>query len=219
MKRVRDYRLLPLGSEVRLLFIRPVAGRSIEFLPDPRLVRHDRQMAARAGVYRFALGAPKPFRNNDIPPMVSTYRLSDTVDFSGKGAGWFYAAEGWSSPEDWGCWTIGKEARIVMRISEYIGQELTLNMTYGALANQKKPCQKVAITGNGHAIATQEICLADNGGSPTPHSYRLPVGVVSADGLLEIRIITPDATSPKHLGINGDSRILGVGLKTLQIVE
>jgi len=219
LKRVRDYKLLPIGSEVRLLFIRPVAGRSIEFLPDPRLVRHDRQMAAQAGVYRFALGVPKPFRNNDIPRIVSTYRLSDIVDFSGKGDGWLYAAEGWSGPEDWGRWSLGEEARIVMRISGYIGQELTLNMTYVALANQKQPCQKVSITGNGYAIATQGICLADDGGAPTPHRYRLPVGLVSADGLLEIRIETPDAISPKHLGINEDSSILAVGLKTLQIVE
>ena len=219
LKRVRDYKLLPIGSELRLLFIRPITGRSIEFLPDPRLVRHDRQIAAQAGVYRFALGVPKPFRNNDIPRIVSTYRLSDTVDFSGKGDGWLYATEGWSAPEGWGRWSLGEEARIVMRISGYIGQELTLNLTYVTLANQKQPCQKVAITGNGYAIATQEICLADDGCAPTPRRYRLPVGSVSADGLLEIRIKTPDATSPKHLGINGDSRILGVGLKTLQIVE
>jgi Domain of unknown function (DUF7024) len=219
LKWVRDYLMLPIGSEVRLLFTRPVAGRSIEFLPDPRLVRHDRQMAAQAGVYRFALGAPKPLRNNDIPRIVSTYRLSDIVDFSGKGDGGFYAAEGWSGPEDWGRWSLGEEARIVMRISGYIGQELTLNLTYVALANQKQPCQKVAITGNGYTIATQEICLADNGGAPTPHRYRLPAGLVSADGLLEIRIKTPDAITPKQLGINEDPRILGVGLKTLQIVE
>src|SRR5262245_42859488 len=118
LRRFRDYRLRPKGSELRLLFIRPVAGRSVELLPDRRLVRQDQQMAAQAGVYRFALGLPKPFRNNDIPPMVSTYRSSDIVDFSGKGDGWFYAAE--------------------------------------------------VITGNGCAIATQEIRLADDVAAPTP---------------------------------------------------
>jgi hypothetical protein len=219
LKRVHDYKMLSKGSEVRLVFIRPVAGRSIEFLPDPRLVRHDRQMAAQAGVYSFALGALKPFRKYDIPRIVSTYRLGDIVDFSGKGDGWLYATEGWSGPEDWGRWSLGKEARIVMRIPGYMGQELTLNLTYVALADQKQPCQKVSITGNGHTIATQEVCLTDYGGVPTPRQYRLPVGLVSADGLLEIRIKTPDAISPKQLGINEDPRIMGVGLAKLQIVE
>jgi hypothetical protein len=220
LKLFREYRLWPVGSEVRLLFIRPVAGRVIEFLPDPRLVRIDQHMAARAGVSSFALGAPKPFRNNDIPPMVSTYRLSDTVDFSVKGDGWLYAAEEWSGPEDWGRWSLGrKEALIVMRISGYRGQELTLNLTYGVMAHQERPCQKVAITGNGHALATQEICLADDGGTPKTRRYRLPLGLVSADGLLEIRIKTPGAISPRHLGVSDDTRVLGVGLKTLQIVE
>jgi hypothetical protein len=220
MKRGYEYRTLPIGSEIRLLFIRPVAGHSIEFLPDPRLVRQDQHVAALAGVYRFALGAPKPFRNTDFPTIVSTYRLSDIVDFSRKGEGWLYAEEGWASPEDWGRWSQGKEARIVMRISGYIGQELALNLTYSrALWSQKQPCQKVAITGNGYAIATQEICMADDGGAPRIHRYRLPVGSVSADGLLEIRIKTPDAITPKHLGISDDTRLLGVGLMTLQIVE
>gem|GEM_PF-949448 len=219
LKHIHDYRLLPVGSAVRLLFVRPVAGRSIEVLPNPIIVRYDRQMAARAGVYHFALGAPKPFRNNDLPPMVSTYRLSDIVDFSGKGAGFLYAAEGWSIPEDWGCWTEGKEARIVMRISGHTGPELTLNMTYWGIWGQKQPCQKVTFTGNGYAIATQEVCPGNNGGEATTHSYRLPAGLVSADGLLDIRIKTPDATTPKQLGLNEDPRVLGVGLKTLQIVE
>jgi hypothetical protein len=220
LKRISDYKLLPLGSEVRLLFIRPVAGREIEFLPDPRLVRRDQQMVAQAGVYRFALGLPKPFRNNGIPRIVSTYRLSDTIDFSGKGDGWFYAAEGWNDPEDWGRWSEGEEAWIVMRISGYIGQELTLNMTYGALVHPRQPCQTVALTGNGYAIATQEICLADGSNvAQTPHRYKLPEGVVSADGLLEIRIKTPDAISLKEFGVNQDPRKFGVGLKTLQIVE
>jgi hypothetical protein len=215
----RDYRLWPIGSEVRLLFIRPVAGRSVEFLPDPRLARIDRHLAARAGVYRFALGLPNPFRKKDIPRIVSPYRMSDIVDFSAKGDGWLYAAEGWSGPEDWGRWSLGGGARIDMRISGHTGQELTLNLTYGALAHPERPCQKVAITGNGHAIATQEICLADNGGAPAPHSYRLPAGLVSADGLLEIHIKTPGAISPMRLGMSDDTRTLGVGVKTLQIVE
>lgn len=219
LKRLRDYRLLSIGSNVRLLFIRPVTGRSIEFFPDPSLTRQDLQMAARAGVYRFALGVPKPFRNSDIPPIASTYQLRDIVDFSVNGNGSIYVDEGWSHPEVWGRWSLGDEARILMHISGYNGQELTLNMTYAAMVRSENKCQKVVLTGNGHTIATQELCLADGSHIPTLHSFRLPRGVVAQDGLLEIRIKTPDAITPKELGINEDTRILGVGLKTLQIDE
>ena len=51
----------------------------------------------------------------------------------------------------------------------------------------------MAFTGNGYAIAIQEICLADDGGVATKQRYRPPAGLVSADSLLEIRIKTPDA--------------------------
>ena len=65
LKRVRDYRLLPMNWGVRLLFIRPAVGRSVEFLPDQRLTRHAGPLSAQIGTYRFALGALKPFRQLD----------------------------------------------------------------------------------------------------------------------------------------------------------
>lgn len=101
----------------------------------------------------------------------------------------------------------------------YTGKELKLELTFGVLVHQKQPCQRVRITGNGRDIASQEICLEGDGGVPMLRRYILPVGTVSKDGLLELRIATPDATSPKRLGISDDARKLGVGLKTLRLYE
>lgn len=94
-----------------------------------------------------------------------------------------------------------------------------MELTFGVLVHQKQPCQRVRITGNGRDIASQEICLEGDGGVPMLRRYILPVGTVSKDGLLELRIATPDATSPKRLGISDDARKLGVGLKTLRLYE
>lgn len=219
LKRVRDFRVLPLGSNVRLLFIRPISGQTIEFIPDPRLVRYEAQMVVYAGAYDFALGLPKPFRDEVAPEMVSIYRLGDRIDFSRDGRGRFYAGAGWSDPEDWGRWSVNGEARIDMRIAKYTGRPLTLELIYGALVAPRQPCQTIVVWTNGHELSRQEVCLGGEGNVPRPYRYMLPAGLVSADGMLAIRIGTPDAVSPKYLGMNDDSRMLGVGLETLRLYE
>ena len=220
MKKVRDFRLLPMASRVRLLFIRPISGRNIEFMPDSRLVRDDAQMTAYGGEYFFALGWPKPFRGNTLPKMATAYRLGEVVDFSCQGSGQFYASEGWSHQEDWGRWSENEGGRIDLRIANYNGQQLTLEIEYGALVHPRQPCQRVEIAGDGgRVIAKQEFCLSSGGNLPKLYRYSLPAGMVLADGLLTMFIKTPDAISPKQLGMSEDSRILGVGLKTLRLFE
>jgi hypothetical protein len=219
LKRVRDYRLLPLGSDIRLLFIRPISGQSIEFTPDKRLVRHDGQISAYGGEYGFALGLPMPFRKNVAHQMAAGYRIGDVVDFSTSGNSQIYSSEGWSYPEDWGRWSMNKEARLVMRISEYTGRQLMLELTYGALVHKDWPCQKVVISGNGRTIGSQDICLESNGGVPKPYLYTLPEKLLAPEGELDVRISTPNSVSPRQLGINDDPRVLGIGLKTLRIFE
>lgn len=64
---VRDYRLLPMSWGVRLLFIRPVVGHSLEFYPDQKLTRSPGPLSTQLGTYRFTLGALKPFRQARSP--------------------------------------------------------------------------------------------------------------------------------------------------------
>jgi hypothetical protein len=59
LKPVRDYRLLPMVWGVRLLFIRPVVGRYVEFLPDQKLTQHTETLSVQLGIYHFALGVLK----------------------------------------------------------------------------------------------------------------------------------------------------------------
>lgn len=218
LQRVRNYRLLPKGSDVRLLFIRPVTGRIVELLPDSQIVRQDTQMAAHTGTYHFTLGAPKPFRKDNAPLIVSQYRLGDTIDFSSRGNGSLYAANGWSHPEDWGCWSLNQEAHIVMQIDEALHEPKILELELGALVHPKQPCQRLSLSANGQIVSNQKLCLEDNVGQPQLYRYNLPSGpYLKKGGKLDIRIHTPDAISPTRLGLNDDKRVLGVGLKTLRV--
>ena len=62
LKSVRDYRLLPMPWGVRLLFIRPVIGHSMEFFPDRKLTQQAGPLSAQLGAYRFAFCTLKPVR-------------------------------------------------------------------------------------------------------------------------------------------------------------
>lgn len=62
LKPVRDYRLLPMPWGVRLLFIRPIIGHSMEFFPDRKLTQQAEPLSAQIGAYRFAFCALKSVR-------------------------------------------------------------------------------------------------------------------------------------------------------------
>lgn len=217
LKRTRDFRLLPMGENVRLVFIRPVVGNEIKFTADHRLVRFGPFLDTYVGTYHFSLGLPKPFREKQSVEMISGYRLGDRLEFSRHGAGHFYVGDGWSGAEDWGRWSVGKKARIEMRLSKNLSEPLTLEFTLGALVHPKQPCQRVRVLANGSELGVEEICLNNDGNALKSFIYVLPGNLISSDRRLTIELVTPDAFSQKELGINDDERIIGVGLKSLRI--
>jgi hypothetical protein len=62
---VRDYRVLPAPWGIRVLFIRPVHAKVVQFQPDERLKGRPSRWAA--GSYHFAIGIPGWFRNEPAP--------------------------------------------------------------------------------------------------------------------------------------------------------
>lgn len=218
LKRVRDYRLLPMDLGMRLLFIRPVAGHSVEFIPDQRLVRHAGPLGAQLGTYRFAFGALKPFRQHTQHQIVIDYRLGELIEFSQQGNGGLYTTQGWSGPEAWGRWSINEAATIEMRVVNVPNQALELEFNMGAFVNGAHPCQEVGIVVNKKEIARQKVCAGNGGEHPSPYKFKLNQELLRSDGIINIRLVTPDSISPKKLGMSSDDRVLGVGIRTLKLV-
>lgn len=55
LRYIRDYHVLPIDQGIRVLFIRPVQGKTLVFLPDPRL-SSENSLAPQIGTYGFSLG-------------------------------------------------------------------------------------------------------------------------------------------------------------------
>jgi hypothetical protein len=219
LTRVRDYRLLPMSWGARLVFIRPVSGRTIEFIPDPKLNHQAGILTTRIGNYSITLGALKPFRKPVEHRIVTDYRLGEVIEFSQQGNGILYASQGWSGPEAWGRWSINDVAVIQMRLSDANISALKLTLVMGVFVNAAHPCQEVSIIFNEKKIAQQPLCQGNGGGKPSPYKFNLPREFLKTNGEIIIRLITPNSISPKKLGISSDDRVLGVGIKSLVISQ
>jgi hypothetical protein len=66
---------------------------------------------------------------------------------------------------------------------------------------------------NGQQIAEWKI---DEMGE---YTAEIPVNTIGADGLLTLEFVTENAVSPKELGVNADSRTLGIACYELLMTE
>jgi hypothetical protein len=217
LKMVPDYRLLPMKLGVRLIFIRPVLGRSVKLFPDKRLIRHSSRLGAQIGNYRFALGALKPFRQLVHPEIVIDYHVGEIINFSQKGSGELYTTQGWSSPEEWGRWSVNDGAGIQMRLTDHADNRLVLELFMSAFVSKSHPCQEIGVTVNERELARKPLCIGKGGETPSTYKFLIPRELLRPDGKINIRLDTPDSISPKTLRINADDRVLGVGVRSLKL--
>ena len=216
----RDYRLLEHGGDIRILFIRPVQGHTLELLPDARLQLHNQQLNAQWANYHFYLGLPAFTNPPSSAAVPAAYRLNQVIDFSNQGISQFYIAKGFSIPESLGRWTMGESALVDLRVMNLAPEKKAqLALRYKALVTSNKPCQQVIIRLNQQPIGSNRLCLENQGDQVQVYRYDIPLGAIGKEGLVQIQIDTPDAVSPRQLKINDDERKLGVFLQTLVMTQ
>jgi len=220
LKLYRDFRLLEHGADIRILFIRPVQGRTLELLPDRRIKAHDEQLNAQWGSYRFALGLPAFNQHLQAQQVLPAYRISQVIDFSNQGVSHFYINKGFSIPESQGRWTINGQALLDLRVMNLLPEKKAqLMLTFKALLASSKPCQQVTTVLNGQTIGSNRLCLDNQGDKSQVYRYDIPTGAIGKDGLVQIEIATPDSVAPRQLNINSDERKLGIFLETLSMTQ
>ena len=120
--------------------------------------------------------------------------------------------EGFSGPESSGTWTEGTEAMLAFRFDRPVTSDLQLVIEGRCLVNEKHQ-QRLIIQVNGQTLS--EMTLSAQ--SPSPGPVIIPRALVGETGILKVTLGTPDAITPKELGINEDSRRLGISIKSVVI--
>ena len=152
-----------------------------------------------------------------VTDLLPDYHLGGVIDFSQNGSGDLYAMQGWLDSETWGRWSINGEAAIKIRLTDPLSQALKLEVVMSAFVSGSHPCQEVGIIFNGKEIARKPLCIGKGGDEPSSYKFVLQRELLRQDGRIDIRFVTPDAISPKTLGISSDERLLGVGIRSLSL--
>jgi hypothetical protein len=125
------------------------------------------------------------------------------IDFREASSG-AYLGRGWHGPESWGQWS-GPEAEIKFTLN----RKQPMWARFWATTYQS---QKVMVRLNGREITTFD----GDGESPRLVEINLPEDDITEDNTLELRL--PQAQSPASLGKAGDNRVLGIGIRWMEVV-
>ena len=122
----------------------------------------------------------------------------------------------WIGPEPWGQWTSATQAALLFSVG--VPREIGLALSIRALLSAAAPKQSVWVEANRCRVGSIEFDLARGSGFQTI-SGAIPTDCVDPDGKIVLRINTDRVRSPKEIGLNDDTRQLGVGIENVIIRE
>lgn len=163
------------------------------------VTQFDRKDIDNFAIYRLVQSKP------EISLINEANNLSFTV---ANDNGHDYIHYGFSNAEEGFTWTDGKEAEIWFHISSPSIRLLHIKIDIGAVFNSE---QYITV------VCNENQCFS---GNIREDSSVIEFDVLSDEnGDVSMKFEIPQAESPSNLGMNEDSRILGIGIKSIVISE
>jgi hypothetical protein len=122
-----------------------------------------------------------------------------------------FLASGWWAAEGWGVWGRNDRHAIRLHVPDHSGGYVDLHLTVRSFVMPDVPPPVLDITSNGHFLDRFEL----SGAQQTLKLRLPPSSIDSGNVLLHLRL--SHATSPSSVGIDGDTRRLGVGFVSMAI--
>jgi hypothetical protein len=211
---VRDFRLLPAPWGARLLFIRPVHAKSISLSLDSRINFTPRRNGVLAGTYHFIFELPRwigyDSKGSGLLYQLGTKIYANEPSFLADSV----FGPGWSNEEQWGRWSDGSDAVLVVRLMQPATSDLALYMRAGAFLAAGLPQQRVKVFVNDQPV---KLLTFWEVGVLRDIIVPLSLDLIAGAKQLTIRLNMPDAHSPASLGLSSDRRKLGLGLEWVMI--
>jgi hypothetical protein len=139
--------------------------------------------------------------------------ISKIIHFDASGESEPYRVLGWSKTEEKFTWSEGSLAKLSLPIPKNPGP-LVLKVAMAALIREPdRPFQPVEGYANGCKIAEWKI------GNTAKFAAPIPGELSKGGGELAVEIRIPKATSPKALGQNEDTRVLGVCVHWIEVAK
>ncbi|MBA3273654.1 MAG: hypothetical protein H0T11_07255, partial [Chthoniobacterales bacterium] len=143
----------------------------------------------------------------------SSYKPGAVVIFGARQNAEWYKGSGWNGAEPAFTWT-GKDPAVLKFNMEPPKAPLTLMLkAHGNTLPPRLLAQTTRVYANGQQIAEWKV---DEMGE---YTAEIPANTIGVDGLLTLEFATENATSPEELGVNPDSRTLGIACYELLMTE
>lgn len=142
-------------------------------------------------------------------PALAAYRTGEPIEFARGGNAAPYQWTGWSTPEDWACWTDGPEAELLLCLDAPPARDLELIAEVHPFCPRRD--LKVTVVANGTRAAEWRF---ERGEEMREVRAAIP-GRCAPSGVLHLvfRIEHPD--SPAQSQLSDDTRALGLAFRRL----
>ena len=126
-----------------------------------------------------------------------------------------HCVDGWSEPEDWGVWSEGEVATLLLDLPEKPSGDLQLDFLCRAVGHERYPSSFVRVRVNGCDVERWEFRYPDSTEYSEWRTIDVRFGLIEARRL-EVRFVIERPLSPRLWG-RDDGRLLGVGLSAFKI--
>ena len=207
----RDGQMIRVLTQKRLLkeVAEEVCGSGSDFVQFDDRPSSQPKMIETEGGYSYVVGR---FDCEVMRPV--TILLPATISFAAGSTVAPKMSAGWSSTEAWGTWTNGDRATLRFYVEPQGARKISLKIVGQAFVSQRYSQQRIELV-----IANR---VADSWVTKYPDAGIERVVLIDSDELIDSNKLSmefrlPDAVSPAKLGLSGDARRLGLGLKEIRI--
>ncbi|MBA3015129.1 MAG: class I SAM-dependent methyltransferase [Desulfobulbaceae bacterium] len=155
-----------------------------------------------------------------LMPIPETLFLSDRqvrIDFSSLSPEpRKYLGSGWSFSEPWGVWSDGGIAELIIEVPKSLRGDLRMIIAFHGYVTEQYPEMTINIQVNTQPV---EMVCCRFGEEYQTRTCILPAGRQGGHDMVWVRFDIPQPKSPKELGLARDSRVLGVGLRSIFFEE
>jgi hypothetical protein len=141
------------------------------------------------------------------------YSLGTAIRFGAGENAELYKRGGWHGAEGGFTWTSQQPAGLGFKL-EPVNRPLTLTLVaHGNTLAPRLLTQPTTVYANKRPIAEWQVDVLRE------YTAEIPAGVIGPDGVLNLEFASKNAISPQELGVNTDSRALGIACYELLLTD
>jgi hypothetical protein len=146
------------------------------------------------------------------------YALGSELHFDGREQGQAdgvpHLVSNWWIPEGWGVWSRGTTSRLRLGFDTAPARDMRLDFTINGPLNERREEMSFDVVVNEHRFATIPFTRAHD---IVTTGFDVPADVFAGRAGAEITFVVHDPAIPAELRINGDTRELGIALRSLTL--